>query len=496
MAAIKGAKADTTVLSQKTDLICSWLHKVSSRAGLNVVHVSTLAYSIGQLWAACAPAFGSSKKERSHCHKAMKGCLTQLLHILQPLLPQLNARQASSLLKSLAILRMPQHAVPQTLPAKLIHTITAGDSTAQDIAAALSALAEWQRSVPAIHLSASALQAMFRRFAVVNDPMIHKRYANNQEVLRFLLAAAELRIRPDAATLDALCAHMIALDQQSAEERLSAHSIAMLLQTFSEMRYLPEAHHMQHMLERFATFCTMPPHLQPGLEDIRRLFSAVATLGLTQSSQTVQHIGVQVMNRASANAQTLCTVVRCVAALDVLDLDMFVEFLDVLKTEFGKTVLEADLRQMHQVLYKLEPFEQDSQASHIGWEGARQRLQALGYPQPAAPVPAILRATQAMSQSLRKLNLTHRRHVQFGAYRAEAMLDQKLPRSGPLLLAILRETDTLLNKPDRYAFDTSQYCLLISLEEDSCVSQQHTSCARSFLSARFRTFAGHSCIGV
>ena len=451
MAAIKGAKADILVLSQKTDLICSWLHKVSSRAGLNVVHVSTLAYSIGQLWAACAPAFGSSKTERSYSHKAMQGCLTQLLHILQPLLPQLTARQASSILKSLAILRMPQPAVSQELPAKLIHTIAASDSTAQDIAAALCALAEWRRSVPAIHFSASAMQAMFRRFAVVDDPTIHKRYATNQEALRFLLAAAELQIRPDAATLDAICARMIALDQQSAAERLSARSIAMLLQVFSEMHYLPETHYMQHLLERFAKLYTTPPPHQPGLEDIRILFSAVSGLGLTQSSQIVWHIGVQVMNRASANAQTLCTVVRCMAALNVLDLDMFVEFLDVLKTEFGQTVSGSDLRQMHQVLHKLEPIELDSKASHIGWEGAHQRLQALGCPQPAAPVPAILRATQAMSQSLRKLNLTHRRHVQFGAYRAEAVLDQKLPRSGPLLLPILRETDTLLNKPDRYA---------------------------------------------
>ena len=346
---------------------------------------------------------------------------------------------------------MPQHAVSQELPAKLIHTIAASDPTAPDIAAALSALAEWQRSVPAIHLSASALQAMFRQFAIVNDPMIHERYSTNQEALRFLLAAAELQIRPDAATLDAICARMIALDQQSAAERLSARSIAMLLQAFSEMHYLPETHHMQHLLQRFAKVCTMPPPHQPGLDNIRILFSAVSGLGLTQSSQTVRHIGVHVMNRASANAQTLCTVVRCMAALDVLDLDMFVEFLDVLKTEFGKTVLEADLRQMHQVLYKLEPFERDSQALHIGWEGARQRLQALGCPQPAAPVPAILRATQAMSQSLRKLNLTHKRHVQFAAYRAEAVLDKKVPRSGPLLLAILREADTLLNKPNRYA---------------------------------------------
>ena len=428
-------------------------------ADLDMVHVGALAYSIGQLWAACASALASSKEELSRCHKTMQGCMTQLLHALQPLLPQLSARGASSILKSLAILRMPTHAVPKKLPAKLILAIAASDSTSQVIANAVSALAEWQRHVPGVLMRLPAWQVLYKRFATFGDQNVLKGSATSQEVLRFLPNAALMPIRPDAATLNAICAHMIALDQQSATERLSAHSIAKMLQAFSQMRYLPEPPHIAHLLEQFAILCTMSPPLQPGLEeDIRHVFAAMGRLGSTESSQVVRDIGVQVMNTASISSHTLCIVVRNMAALDVLDLDLFVQFLDISSTQSGNTVHEAHITQISHVMYKLEPLPQDSRAMHVVWEGVRLRVQALGCPQPRHDDSEDLHRSQVIHRSLAQLQLVHTSFVQLSGYSVAAVLHQKSPRSGPVILTVLHQFDKLMNKPDRYAL---QVCIAL-----------------------------------
>ena len=239
-------------------------------AGLNTVHVHAMMYSVSQLWAACAPALASSKAEQSRCLKAMQGCMMQLLHVLQPLLPQLSARAASGMLTSLSVLRMPLDAVAQTSAAELTRRVDANDATSGDLASAVCALAEWQRHVPDVPMEASAVQALYKLFATFDDQSLHKGSATRQ-VLRLLPKAAVMRMRPDAPTLNAICAYTIALDQQSAAEQLSARSIAMMLQAFSQMRYLPEPPHIAHLLKQFATFCTMSPPLQPGPEDIRHV---------------------------------------------------------------------------------------------------------------------------------------------------------------------------------------------------------------------------------
>ena len=87
---------------------------------------------------------------------------------------------------------------------------------------------------------------------------------------------------------------------------------------------------------------------------------------------------MQVMNTATTGQHTLCTVVRNMAALDVLDLDMFVQFLDIFCIQSSNIVRQAHLRQISQVMYKLEPLPQDSRAMHVVWESVRVRVHALG----------------------------------------------------------------------------------------------------------------------
>ena len=299
------------------------------------------------------------------------------------------------------------------------------------------------------HVEAPAVQALYKRFATFDDQSVHKGSATRQ-ILRLLPKAAVMRIRPDAPTLNAICAYMIALGQQSAAERLSARSIAIMLQAFSQMRYLPEPPHIAHLLEQFAILCTMSPPLQPGPEDIRHVFAAMGRLGSTESSQVVRDIGVQVMNTASTGEHTLCTVVRNMAARDVLDLDMFVHFLDIFRIQSGNIVRQAHLRQISQVMYKLEPLPQDSRAMHL-WEGVRVRVQALGCLQTRHVDSSYFLGCEPLCRSLAQLQLVHRRFVELSAYKVEAVLDQKSPRSGPLLLVVIYHMDKLMNKPDRYA---------------------------------------------
>ena len=187
----------------------------------------------------------------------------------------------------------------------------------------------------------------------------------------------------------------------------------------------------------------------------------------------MQDIGVQVMKTASIGRHTLCTVVRNMAALDILNLDMFVQFLDILSTESGKTVHQAHLTQISQVMYKLEPLPQDSRAMHLVWEGVCLRVQALGCLQSRHDVYLDLYGCEALHRSLAQLQLVHRRFVQLSAYRVEAVLDQKSPRSKPLLVMVSHQTDKLMNKPDRY---TLQSCIALLAGCNGSESLPVTAC--------------------
>ena len=448
MAAIKGAKADITVLSQSTDLVCSRLNKISSVWGVSVVPVSSMIHSVSQLWG--APALASSEENRN----AMQGCMTQLLHTLQPLLPQLTPRQACNTLQALARMTMPVSAVPDHLVVELTQQVAAGSANAQELAGALSALVQWKDSVPEVPIDATALQALCQQYAKFDDKTIHKRPASSREAFCILVRAAELQIRPFVATLDAICAHIVALDQQqpAKRQRLSAQSIAMMLQALSEMRYMPEPHQAEHLLERFAALCTQT---SPGPNTIRCVLAAAARLGMTESSQAVWGIGVQVMNMTEASDQTLFSVARCMAALDVLDLDVFVILLDTLIAHYDRTRDNTHLMQLYQVLYKLEPHPQDSESKHLAWEGACQKVEELGH------LESALHGFEPLYESLVQLGVPHTRHVPISTYTADAVVYPRSPNSEPLLLVIFRDTDKLLNKGGRYALNLCTHCLLI-----------------------------------
>ena len=147
MAAMTDPKADAISVSQSAKQLCLEMLQISSVANINTIHVCAMAHSVTKMWATASAALAKSQHEHWQRRKDVEECMTQLMRRLQPLLPQLTARQASSVLTYLSTNKMPVTEHLQGLAVKLTQKLATGDAIARDIAEALSTLAQWDTRI-------------------------------------------------------------------------------------------------------------------------------------------------------------------------------------------------------------------------------------------------------------------------------------------------------------------------------------------------------------
>ena len=453
MAAMTDPKADAISVSQNAKQLCSEMLQISPVATLDTVHIIAMAYSVTKTWATASTALAKSQHEQQQCRKDVEQCMRQLLRRLQPLLPQLTARQASSVLTYLSTIKMPVTEHLQGLAVKLTQKVTTGDASASDIARALSALAQWDTQVWHDPTQAAAMRAMTQHFATALHHSGDQQALTSKEAAQFLMTAVKLKLRLTAEVLDAISAHMVALIQRPSAYAVEACSIAVVLQSFHQLRYSPTTQQASHLLKHFVMLCKTSPPQQPGLRDICSVVAAAAGLGWTQLGYVVQGIGLQVIHTEGVSSQQLCTVCRSMAMLNVLDLDTLEIVLNNLHAQCSSAMSVTSLLQLHQALYRLKPALHDSKAMHTAWGGAYQRVKALG---DKDWFKAMLNTAEPLNQALASLQLRHRTSVLFFPYTVHVVLRQNLPGDGSFLVNAVLSTDLLINKPDRYVIRALQ----------------------------------------
>ena len=446
MAAMSDPKADAIYVSQNARRLCSKMLQISSVAPVNTFHVCTMATSMANVWTTASIALAKSQHKQQQLRRNVEDCMTQLLQKLQPLLPQLAARQASNLLMSLCKINMPVTEHLQGLTVKLTQRVATGNANARDIAEALSALAQWDAQVWHDPTHVAAMRAMTQHFAISLDHSGGQQPPTSKDIAQFLSSAVKLNLRPTGKTLDAMSAYMVALVQQPSTRADEARSVAVMLHSFHQLRYSPTTHQASHMLEQCMMLCKTSPPQQPGLRDIISVVVAAAGLGLTQFRYGVQGIGLQVIHTAGAGSQELCTVCRSMAMLNVLDLGTLEMVLNKVHAQGSNVLSRMSLMQLYQALYKLQPFPYDSKTMHTAWGSAYQRVKALG----SGDCLIRQHSVAPLDQALVSLQLRHRTCVQFFPYTADAVLHQKVPGAGPNLVALVHVSQLVINKPDRY----------------------------------------------
>ena len=449
MAAMTDPRTDAIAVSQNAKHICSEMLQISSAATVEALHICAVANSMAQVWATVSTALAKYQHERQQRRKDVEDCMTQLLRRLPPLLPQLTANHASNVLMSLSKINMPVTGHLQGLTVKLTQKVATGDANAREIARALSALAQWDAQVWHDPTHAAAMRAIIWHFGTTLNHSGGQQAPTSMDIAHILLSAVKLKLRPTDEVLDAASAYMVALIQRPTTYAVEARSIAGVLQSLDQLRYAPTTQQASRLLKQFVMLCNTSPPQQPGLRDIGTVIAAAAGLGFTELGYVMWGIGFQVIHTEGVSSQVLCSVCKSMAILNVLDLDTLEVVLNSLHAQGSSAVSDKSLLQLYQALYRLQPFPHDSKAMHSAWGGAYQRVKALGNKD---CLLARHRGVAPLNQALASLQLRHRTSVQFSPYTADAVLHQKVPGGGPILVVVVHASDLLNNNPDRYVF--------------------------------------------
>ena len=448
MAAMTDPKRTAISVSQNTRKLCSKMLQLSSAAPVNTLHVCAVAESVATMWTTVSAALAKSPREQQQRRKDVEDCMTQLLRGLQPMLPQLTARHASGILMSLSMINMPLTEHLRGLAVKLTQKLATGDADARDIARALSALAQWDTRILHDHTQAAAMRAMTQRFASSLLQSVGQKSPTSKDIAQFLMSTVKLKLRPNDEVLDAASAHIVALIQRPSTHANEARSIALALQSLYQLHYLPTTQQASHLLKQFVMLYDRSPPGQLELRDISSMVVAAAGSGFTELKYVIQGIGLQVIHTEGVSSQNLCTVCRSMAMLNVLDLATLEMVLNKVHAQGSIVVTRTSLKQLYQALYSLQPFPHDSKAMHTAWEGAYQRMNALG---PEKSVLLEKRSIGPLNKALASLQLRHRTSVRVFPNTADAVLHQKVPGGGPVLVVVVHVEQLLINRPDRYA---------------------------------------------
>ena len=289
---------------------------------------------------------------------------------------------------------------------------------------------------------------MVQHFATTLQPS-GQQPSTSKDIAQFLLSSVKLKLRPTDEVLDAASAHMVALIQRPLIWADETRSIAVVLRSFYHLRYSPTIQQASYLLKQFVSLCDKCRPQQLELGDIENVNAAAAGLGLTELGYVVQGIGLQALHAEGVRSQQLCTVCRSMAMLNVLDLDMLETVLSKLHAQGSNGVSRRSVSQLYKALYSLQPFPRDSKTMHTAWGGAHQQVEALGNQWCVLQKQSSI---EALDQVLAKLHLRHRTSVQMFPYTADAVLQQKLPGGGSILVAVVHETDVFVNSPGRYVF--------------------------------------------
>ena len=317
LAGVRGRQPDKALLS----FFASMEH-LCSAAGplLNHISLSAVITATAQLWTS-AQANSSFKPSANMAGFELKHLYRSTLFQLEPVLPDIEARQISKILWSSAKLGLNSDAfVPGMTDA----------------------------------LAAKLLQ-------LTKDTARHQPDAQN--CANFMWALATLGHDPaDKGLADAVCNHFARLIRHhDARKRPTSQHVSNVMWALAEMNHAPPDGAASGILEWFTRLCKLPGQ-EPNAQAMSNTLLACAVLRL----KIWGHVSLALINgllrldRSSGYKQDYCNAAWSLAVSGMLSSEMFLMFLDRLRSlPTAKVAHDAlprrNLRQLYQALDSLQP---------------------------------------------------------------------------------------------------------------------------------------------
>ena len=392
LAGVRGRQPDKALLG-----FYASMEHLCSVAGpfLNHINLSAIITATAQLWTS-AQANSSFKPSAYTAGIEMKRFYCSVLVWLQPMVPDIEARQISNVLWSSAKLGLsPDAAVPGMTDA----------------------------------LAAKLLQ-------LAKDEARHQ--PNAQSCANFLWALATLGHYPaDQGLVDAVFDLFVMLfKHRDAQKQPSSQGVSTVLWALGELNHAPPDGAASAILEWLIRLCKLPGQ-QPNAQDLSNTLFACAVLRLNVRGHVSLALVDELLSldRSSGYRQQFCNAAWSLAVSGLLSFEIFHALLERLQplptAEAAHEALPRQgLRQLYQAWDSLQPF------PSVAAQQLQEMLNSLGQrPLPDPQQAAVSSASRQLSLALGQLGLAFAPDVPLSGYWVNAVLHPRDGVTDPIVMA-------------------------------------------------------------
>ncbi len=337
------------------------MSSLCSRPGA-VVDPSHLNAIIGATAKAWTPAWACLPQlERQQARHEMHAFLTKMLQRLQPLLPDVGAREAANLLWASAQLGLNPDALVPGMTDSLAHRFMADmdAATGQGFANALVACTKLQLSP----CQGRLFKAILKRLATAD---LYSAKFEPQHVANTLHSLAKIpTVAPSIEVINALCKRFSALlKSHHTSELPDAQSIANTLWSLSKLMYAPADELAVSIVGRMVSLCCLPGR-PPIPQDISNVLLACAQLSVPVKQADIDGLAsfLLSLDRQHKGKQDYANTAWSLAVLEHLRQTQFELLLDQLcdlivshpQLSQSSRLQDAELSQLYQALDWLQP---------------------------------------------------------------------------------------------------------------------------------------------
>ena len=379
-------------------------------------HLNAIIGATAKAWTPARASLGQQQQQQQ-AHHEIHAFLTEMLQRLQPLLPDVGAREAANLLWTSAKLGLNPNALVPGMTDSLAQEFMADMDVAigQEFANVLLACAK-------LHISpcqGELFKAIKYQLATSDLSDFEPQHvANTLHSLATIPDAA-----PSVEVLDALCHRFgVLLNSRQAVELPNAQNIANTMWALSKLKHAPSDELTMSMVGRMVALCCVPGQ-QPMPQSISNVLLACAQLRLPVQQADTDSLASCFLssNRRQATQQEYANTAWSLAVIGRLSQTQLTLMLDQLFALSGKPsemlippqLTNAELTQLYQALDWLQPPSSALAQQQSAWFSLQVRLHRLG-PRPAPDRPSI----SSNSKLCAALNQLHLPLRPYSPYRA------------------------------------------------------------------------------
>ncbi len=445
MQSVRGPQPDCALHSFYKDMsaLCS-----RPESCINYMHLNAIIGATAKAW---TPAWaGLSQQKQQQTRHAMHAFLTKMFQRLQPLLPDVGAREAANLLWSSAKLWLNPEALVPGMTDSLARQFMVDMDAAigQHFTNVLVACAKLQLSP----CHGDLVQAVCGRLAIVDMSTF-----SSQAVANTLHSLATMSdVAPSVEVLDVLCQRFDALLRSSqAAEIPNAQGIANTLWALSKLKHAPADELAMSMVGRMVALCNVPRQ-QPKMQEVSNFLLACAHLRVPVKKADTDSLASFLLssNRQPGDQQAYVNTAWSLAVIGHLRQAHFTLMLDQMhalsssphETSAPPVLTAAQLTQLYQALDWLQPHSTAPAEEQSAWSSLQGKLHRLG-PRPVPDKPPSF-GSRKLCAALNQLQLSFKAMVVIQSYWVTAVLQSQDSKAQPVIMR-LSTPDYITNIPGR-----------------------------------------------